>query len=238
MFGKSLLQDSTLIPERGPLDGDTELKLREYARLLAEGNARARLTGPSDPGTIYDDHIADCLRALPFFEGARSFADVGTGGGLPGIVLGVCLPGAHGVLIDSIGKKAAIVAEIASRLGCTNIEVRHERSEEYARAHREQFAVAAARAVTSAPVLAEYLSPLVEPGGRIVAFKGRNARSEIEPAKNLWGLLGLSEPRLHSYTHGGKERFLVVWDKIKKCPARFPRKPGIAEKFPWYIISP
>ncbi len=238
MSEKNVLSGEALAPHIEPLDRETEEKLRMYARLLSEGNARARLTGPSDPGEIYEDHILDCLYALPFLEGADSFVDVGTGGGLPGLVFGVCRPDSNGVLIDSVGKKVRIVAEIAAKLGCSNVAVRHIRSEAYAQEARERFCVATARAVTSAPALAEYLSPFVRPGGRIVAFKGRNAESEIEPAKNRWGALGLSEPRLYPYTHKEKSRFLVVWDKIKKCPARFPRTPGMAEKIPFYCSGP
>ncbi|MDL2263333.1 16S rRNA (guanine(527)-N(7))-methyltransferase RsmG, partial [Synergistaceae bacterium OttesenSCG-928-I11] len=217
MFKQNIFSKETIVPNQTPLDRDVEEKLCAYARLLSEGNARARLTGPSDPGTIYEEHILDCLYALPFLEGAESFIDVGTGGGLPGLVFGICLPNSRGVLIDSVGKKVKIVADIASQLGCSNIEVQHVRSEEYAQETREHFSVATARAVTSAPVLAEYLSPFVKTGGRIVAFKGRNAESEIEPARARWETLGLSEPRLYPYTHKEKSRFIVVWTKIKNA---------------------
>lgn len=221
---------------------ETQARLRQYAALLGRANERARLTGPSDPAALYDEHIADALSALPLLpEGAgKKFVDVGTGGGLPGLVWAICRPELSGTLLDSIGRKSTLTAEIARALGCTNVVVVNMRSEDFANCggNREGFDVATARAVARACVLAEYLSPLVKVGGKIIAFKGKNARAELDIPQSKWRELGLAAPTLRPYAVAGKDRCLVIWEKIKPSPARYPRKPGMAEKKPWCGISP
>jgi 16S rRNA (guanine527-N7)-methyltransferase len=209
-------------------------KLRRYAELLGAANARARLTGPSDPDRLFDEHIKDALAAIEYLPNGCSFVDVGTGGGLPGLVWAICRPDTSGVLLDSVGKKTALVAEMAGELGCANAEIVNARAEDFARSQRESFDVATARAVAHSRVVAEYLSPLVRPGGELIAFKGPAAIEEINMPAEKWKILGLSKPKLHFYTLAGKGRCLVVWEKERKCPRRYPRKPGTAVKIPWF----
>jgi 16S rRNA (guanine527-N7)-methyltransferase len=216
------------------MDEDTSLKLRRYAELLGAANARARLTGPSDAGVLYDEHIADALPATALLPEGCSFVDVGTGGGLPGLVWCLCRPDVHGVMLDSVGKKTALVAEMASELECRNAEVVNMRSEDFARLRRESFDAATARAVADARVLAEYLSPLVRVGGRLIVFKGSGAQAELGTGVK-WGTLGLSAPELRGYSTAGRNMFLVIWEKIRPCPARYPRRAGAAAKAHWWL---
>ena len=222
------------------IDPETEKKLREYARILAESNIRTRLTGSSDPRVIYGEHIADALAGLPRLEKlthGNSFIDVGTGGGLPGLVWAICRPDLRGVLLDSVGKKIETVKAMISSLGISNVEAVNARSEDFARERREFFDTAAARALASSPTLAEYLSPLVRIGGELVAFKGVKAASELEPAFGRWNELGLDNPSVVPYRVAGKELCLVVWEKISRCPKRYPRNPGDAGKKSWLNLS-
>ncbi|MDR1508181.1 MAG: 16S rRNA (guanine(527)-N(7))-methyltransferase RsmG [Synergistaceae bacterium] len=217
------------------LRDETIRKLRRYAELLALANEKVRLTGPRDPQTIFDEHIMDAVLALPFLDkspGGR-FADIGTGGGIPGIVWAICRPDMNGVLIDSVGKKIAAVREIADSLGLGNVEAVNARSEELASSRREFFDAAAARAVSRSAVLAEYLSPLVKPGGRLIAFKGPGAAGELTVPGDAWRLLGLGKPSIYPYTAAGKKLCVVIWEKISPCPKRFPRAPGEARRKPW-----
>jgi 16S rRNA (guanine527-N7)-methyltransferase len=210
-------------------------KLRLYARLLGAANDRARLTGPSDPDELYEKHIKDALAALPHLPQGCSFVDVGTGGGLPGLVWCICRPDARGTLLDSVGKKTALVGEMARELGCVNVEVVNMRSEDFAVIRRESFDIAAARAVAHACALAEYLAPLTRQGGKLLALKGKRASEEVGIPDGKWRLLGLSKPELHLYSIEGMERYIVVWKKNAPCPTRFPRKAGFAVKKPWQL---
>ena len=216
------------------IDKTTEKKLRLFARLLGEANKFARVIGPSDEKTIYAEHVTDALAALPLLEkfAGVGFVDVGTGGGLPGIAWGICRPDLRGVLVDSVSKKIKIAREIAAALGLKNIETVNARSEDLARKSREKFEIATARAVSNARILAEYLSPLVKVGGIIVAFKGPGIHKELDVTPALWRSLGLASPRMEPYGAAGKNLYLVIWEKISPCPAKYPRSPGEAKKNP------
>ena len=207
--------------------------LRHYAELLSLANGRARLTGPSDPRILWNEHIADSAYALQFLPKEGSCIDVGTGGGLPGLVWAICRPGLRIVLADSIGRKCALVDEMAKSLSCGNVTVINARSEDIALKERETFDLAAARGVSHSCVTAEYLAPLVRPGGRLLAFKGPKAQEELAVPRSQWARLGLAAPVMNGYTLGEKSLFIVTWEKRSPCSKTFPRRPGAAEKNPW-----
>ena len=211
-----------------------EEQLHHYVKLLAAANETARLTGPSDEETLWNSHVLDCAASLPLLPQEGRVIDVGTGGGLPGLIWAICKPKLAVTLLDSIGKKCVAVEKIAAALGLGNVTVVCSRSEDYAKQHREKFHLAAARAVCAAGILAEYLSPFVRLKGKALAFKGPKAAEEIEIVGNKWKTLGFSGPRLSPYELGDMKRYFMIWDKIGETPKGIPRRPGMAEKFPWY----
>lgn len=216
---------------------ENEERLRRYVFLLAKANELARLTGPSDEETLWRAHVADCAAALPLLPRRGEVIDVGTGGGLPGIVWAVCRPSLRVTLLDSVSRKCALVEKIAIAMGLSNVEILCARSEDYAKKRAEKFDAAAARAVCTACALAEYLSPFARRGGKLLAFKGPKAREELAPADGKWKALGLSEPRLVPYELDEMSHCIVVWDKISATPKGIPRRPGMAEKFPWHMAQ-
>lgn len=216
---------------------DNEERLRRYIRLLSAANELARLTGPSDEETLWNSHLLDCAAALPLLPPEGKIIDVGTGGGLPGIVWAICRPRLTVTLLDSITRKCALVEKMAAALGLKNVTVVCARSEDYAKENRERFRIAAARAVCASGILAEYLAPFVKTNGRIIAFKGPRVAAEIEEVGNKWGTLGLSNPNLTPYMLGDIKRYFLIWEKTGATPKGIPRRPGMAEKFPWYMIK-
>lgn len=225
------------VPVENEITGDIahcEERLRRYVHLLAAANETARLTGPSDEETLWSAHVLDCAAALPLLPAEGRAIDVGTGGGLPGLVWAICRPKLHVTLLDSITKKCAAVENIARLMDLKNVTVVCARSEEYAKQQREKFHVAAARAVCAAGILAEYLSPFVRHRGKAIAFKGPKVVEEIELVGNKWKGLGFSSPKLSPYELGDMKRYFLIWEKIGETPKGIPRRPGMAEKFPWY----
>ena len=209
-------------------------RLWAYCEALAAGNDRARLTGPADPETLWKEHVLDCAAALPLLPREGAVVDVGTGGGLPGVVWAVCRPGLSVTLLDSVSRKCIALEAIVRSIGLGNARIACMRSEEMARAEREKYLVAAARAVTATGPLAELLSPLVSVGGILLAFKGPRVHEEMEPVGGKWSRLGLAEPTLYPYALGEKERSLVLWEKRAPCPGTYPRNPAMLEKKPWW----
>lgn len=231
------------MPHNPPLDGAIilerirpfEKRLKSYCEILSGLNRETRLTGPSDPGVLFAEHVVDSAFALDFLPSpAGRVIDVGTGGGLPGIVWAICRPDLEVTLLDSLERKCRALLRIVEILELENVRVVCQRSEELAREDREGFDMAAARAVTRVGPLVELLSPLVRPGGCVLAFKGPSLEEELADCGDRWAELGLGRPGQTAYNLLGKDRRIVLWKKETSCPVKFPRRPGMAEKRPWW----
>ena len=220
------------------LEGAHRERLMSFAERLA-ACVTARLTGTRDPQELYDRHIRDCLESVPLLPlGSRRVIDVGSGGGLPGLVWAVCRPDLEVVLLDSIGKKARAVQAIAEEMGLSNVRVFCARSEDIARIdapERESFDLACARAVASAGITAELLSPLVRVGGLLLTFKGAKLAEELAEVKAPWGRLGLAAPLVLPYGGEGSSRALALWEKAAHCPRAYPRPAGMASSKGWWL---
>ena len=207
--------------------------LEQYVALLLEANARINLTRVVEPEAIARLHLLDALAALPLVDalGPTCAVDVGSGGGVPGLALAIARPGIAWTLVDSVGKKAAILRGFADRLSLENVSVLAERVETLGRdaAHRERYDVVTARACAPLPVLVELALPLLKPGGQLLAWKGPLAgdEPEVRAGNGVSLLLGGGEPRLVDAGHAalGDHRFVTI-DKLSPTPARFPRRAG------------
>ncbi len=211
--------------------------LENYAQLLANLNERARLTGPREAPAIMDEQIKDCAFSLAFAPDIGPVVDIGTGGGLPGVVWAVCRPRLRVTLLESVGKKCSVLEEISARLRLSNVDVACSRSETLALERRESYGIALSRAVGHLGVVAEYISPLVRVGGFGLVFKGPKVEQEIEDVGEGWSALGFRDPMIYPYSINGKSLCLVKLEKHKTCPARFPRNPGKASKNFWWRCS-
>ena len=209
------------------LHESTSYKLYKFAELL-DSCKRARLTGTRGAEEIYNLQIHDCLESLKFLPEVKNIIDVGSGGGLPGVVWAVMRPELQITLIDSVNKKCEAMQEIINSLEINNINIFCARSEDFAKIHREKFDLACARAVASAGVTAELLAPLVKISGKIITFKGEKVHDELNEVNNKWHKIGLSEPEIKFYGGDNNNKCLVIWEKISKCPNIFPRKAGQA----------
>ncbi|MBL3538689.1 MAG: 16S rRNA (guanine(527)-N(7))-methyltransferase RsmG [Aminivibrio sp.] len=208
--------------------------LKRYGSLLASYGGKIRLTGPSDPETLWNEHILDCLFTVSSLPEKGRILDVGSGGGLPGLVWAICRPDLEVTLLDSVKKKCGALEEMAAALGLPNVQVVWGRCEEYALRERETFSLAGARAVAGTGILLEYLSPFVAVGGTVLAMKGPRFTEELEPLQGRWNRLGLAAPSIVPYGGEGKKRFLLLWKKNAPCLSTFPRKTGMAEKTFWW----
>ena len=153
---------------------------------------------------------------------AGPLADVGSGGGLPGLVLGVVRPNRELHLIEATARKAAFIAETAAGLGIV-AQVHPERSEDVARGPlRDACACVVARALAPPAVAAELCLPLCAPGGRLVLWSREAASGELAlAASELAGEVVVPECR-----------GVLVVQKLAPTPERFPRRPGMAAKRP------
>jgi 16S rRNA (guanine527-N7)-methyltransferase len=221
---------------------------RALAELVIAWNVRAGLTTITTPAGMAAKHFLDSLSllVLPEVAGRHAVVDVGTGGGFPGLVVGIALPSARLTLIEASRKKAEFLRLAAGVLGVC-AEVRHERAEDYGRREgRERFDLGLARAAASLPVSCELVLPLVAPGGSYVAQIGPEDGDRLQAlvdggrgndSGQPWAQLGASlrEIRRLDLPAGAGSRSLAVFAKTGRTPAKYPRKPGQPAKSPLTI---
>ena len=208
-----------------------------YETLLLEWNQKFNLTAITDPDEIRLKHFYDSLTCLKVIQDEHtSIIDIGCGAGFPGIPLKIMLPGLRLVLVESVGKKATFCSAVVDALKLDNVSVLHARVEDLGRdpVHREQYDWAIARAVAAMPVLSEYLLPLVRFGGNMLAQKGAHSKEELSQAKNAIAILGgqLKDVQEFNLPVNDENRALVVIEKIKSTPMKYPRKAGTPSKKP------
>jgi len=199
-------------------------------------------TTVSEPEAALEVHVADSLSGLEVSElsSARRIADIGAGAGFPGLVLAIAIPRAQVDLIESAGRKTAVIDRLiqASELG--NARSITARVEDYARVPaplgggREAYDVVTARALGPLALLVEYAAPLLRPDGILVAWKG--ARDEAEEAAGATAAeeVGMTVGEVvpvQPYP-ASENRHLHMFRKVSPTPARFPRRTGVARKRP------
>jgi 16S rRNA (guanine527-N7)-methyltransferase len=206
--------------------------VERYVALLLDANRRLNLTRVVEPEPVARLHLLDALSALPLLDAmpdARPRLDLGSGGGVPGLVLALARPAQRWVLVDSVAKKADVLRDFVTALAVGNVDVVAERAEILGRdaAQREAYDVVAARACAPLPVLAEYALPLLATGGALVAWKGRIADDELRSGSAAAAACGGGAPSVlpAGFAELGDHR-LVVIPKRAPTPDRFPRRPG------------
>lgn len=207
-----------------------------FVALLLDANARHNLTRIVAPADVARLHLLDALSALPLIDAARPVTalDLGTGGGVPGLVLALARPEVRWTLVDSERRKVEAVSGFAEAIGLTNVTAVAERAETLGRgAHRESFDLVTARACAALPVLAEYALPLTRIGGQLLAWKGPMGDDEASAGAHAASLLGGSPPEVlpSGVATLGDHAFVRV-RKVTATPDAYPRRAGVPTRRP------
>jgi 16S rRNA (guanine527-N7)-methyltransferase len=220
------------------LTGRQVMALVTFERELMAWNEKFNLTAIRDPEGIRTKHFLDSFSCeLAWKENPpRRLIDIGTGAGFPGIPIKILYPSMHLTLVESVGKKANFCRHMVNILKLDATEVITARAEDVGQLskYRETYDWAVARAVANLSVLAEFLLPLVQVGGAMLAQKGQSGPVETHKGEVAFNILGGRLRQLIPVTLPGiaDERFLVVVDKIAATPPQYPRKPGDPAKKP------
>ncbi|XP_078438220.1 S-adenosyl-L-methionine-dependent methyltransferases superfamily protein [Wolffia australiana] len=226
-----------------------------YVRSLLDWNQRMNLTAVTDEEAVMERHVEDSLAILAplrrhYLSRCREegrdcveieserlrIVDIGSGAGLPGLILAIACPSWHITLVESMLKRCSFLEHAIDVTGLSNVRVLRERAEIAGQnpEFRETFDVAVARAVAEMRTLAEYCLPLVRVGGLFLAAKGPDPQEEVESAQKAVKLLGGSIKELclvDSYGPHGC-RTAVICYKERPTLAKYPRQPGIPSKMP------
>lgn len=206
-------------------------------QVLQKKSAELNLFSAGDRLKLGEKHVPDALAALDFWDvkAGDCVADIGTGGGLPGLALANALPGVDFTLVDSTAKKIDAIEEMAKELNLKNVHGLVGRFEELAheKKWREQFDAVTARAVAELPVLLEYVAGFLKVGGKFYAWKQADYAAELESSAKAREVLGLQFVRAHKYTlPSGEDRALLEFEKNAPLPSSYPRGNGTPKSKP------
>ncbi len=213
---------------------------QSYYEELVSWNQRMNLTAIVEYREVQVKHFLDSLTTvsvLPREVTARGrIIDIGSGGGFPGLPIKVAFPGTRLTLLDSVGKKTAFLAHLVDVLGLEKVEVCTGRAEDAALRPqlREGFDVVTSRGVAPMRVLMELTLPYCRVGGLVVTMKKGELEREVEDSLHAIDVLGgalreISNVEVEGLRDG---RVLVVVEKVKPTPIKFPRRPGLPAKRP------
>lgn len=207
-----------------------QTQLQTYCDFLREENEKYNLTAITEPAEIYVKHFADSILGSVAIPQNATLCDVGSGAGFPSLPLKIARPDVQVTLVDSLEKRINFTKTLCGKL---NIEASffHDRAEDFAKTHSEQFDVATARAVAALPILLEYVAQIVKVGGIVLAYK--TDESELISSSNACNTLGLKFETSHKFVlPDGSNRCLLVFRKIKQTPAKYPRGQNKPRKLP------
>jgi 16S rRNA (guanine527-N7)-methyltransferase len=196
-----------------PVSRETEARLDRYVDLLREWQAKTNLVAPSTLPTLWTRHISDSLQLLTLAPTAKIWADLGSGGGFPGVVLACALAGASGAKIHLVERNAKKAAFLREALRVTNSPGTVHPADIGDSVDRITGPVdcVTARAVAPLHQLIGFAEPLVRQGAKALFLKGQDVEAELTEATKYWNIT----PRLHSSRTGG-HGWIVELDRIER----------------------
>ncbi len=189
--------------------GEAFPQAEKYAALLAGTGVERGLIGPAEADRIWDRHLLNSAAVAHLLPARCSLVDLGSGAGLPGIVLAILLPQARVTLLEPLARRVDFLNETIAELGLANAEVLRARAEDLE--GQMSADVVTARAVAPLDKLAGLSLGLLRPGGRVVAIKGSAAEAELAKARPVLARLGVTDARVvRAASPGGGAAATVV----------------------------
>ncbi|WP_416827905.1 16S rRNA (guanine(527)-N(7))-methyltransferase RsmG [Ectobacillus polymachus] len=229
----------SMLEEKGIVLSPQQLNQFEtYYKLLVEWNEKMNLTAITDKEEVYLKHFFDSITAAFYYDLSKPFSlcDIGAGAGFPSLPLKICFPQLQVTIVDSLQKRITFLNHLANELQLENVAFYHDRAETFGRKEgmRESFDIVTARAVARLSVLSELCLPLVKAGGVFIAMKGAAANEEIENGMHAVQVLGgeIRDRNTFRLPIEESERNIIIIEKVRKTPKKYPRKPGTPNKLP------
>lgn len=211
---------------------------KEYKSLLKEWNEKINITAITEDDEIDIKHFLDSLTPTitGLFNNYEKVIDIGTGGGFPGLPLKIFNPNLRVTLMDSLNKRITFLNEVIKNLNLRDIEAIHGRAEELGRKleHRENYDICVSRAVASLNTLSEYCLPFVKIGGYFISMKGPDVDDELKEGEKAINILGgkITKKELITLPKSDIVHSLIIIEKIKETPTKYPRAGGKPKKNP------
>jgi 16S rRNA (guanine527-N7)-methyltransferase len=195
---------------------------QQFADLLAADGVTRGLIGPREVPRLWDRHLVNCGLLTQAIGRDESICDVGSGAGLPGVVLAILRPELSVTLVEPLLRRVTFLEEVIEKLELSRVTVVRGRAEDQPVG---EFDVVCARAVAPMEKLARWCLPLCRPGGRLLAMKGASAVDELAGATAALGAWGAREWTVREFSHGGAS-ILVIEVVAGETESRFERESG------------
>lgn len=234
------LFQATLNEENFPIDARKMAQFNQYLLLLQEWNNKVNLTAITEEDEVYLKHFYDSLTLANFYDFEKekkiTLCDVGSGAGFPSIPLKIMYPDIEITIVDSLKKRINFLEILVDELDLDNVHLYHDRAEDFGQTKefRNIFDLVTARAVARMSVLAEFCLPITKIGGTFAAMKGTKASDELNDSKKAIKTLGGKTRAVETFElpEDAGERSIILIDKHKKTPNKYPRKAGTPNRKP------
>ena len=208
-------------------------QMLKFLELLYKKNQVMNLTAIRDQKGMLEKHFIDSLLLTKIINDTeKTFIDVGTGAGFPGLILAIFYPEKTFLLVDSVRKKIEFVNEVIKELNLQNVNTSYERSEELIKDKRESFDVALCRGVANLRIILEYMIPFIKVNGRFLPQKLN--LNEIKESENALKILNSKINKIFQFKLPESEDARIILEilKLQKTNEKYPRKIGIPVKKP------
>lgn len=232
--------DQELIKHNITLSDKQKQQFKTYFKELVAANEHVNLTRITEEDEVYLKHFFDSVTPLftfkDTFKEGITLCDVGAGAGFPSIPLKILMPSLKVTIVDSLAKRLSFLKDLIAKLELSDVDLVHGRAEDVGqnKLYREKFELVTARAVANMTVLSEYCLPLVKEGGYFLALKGPKSSEELDESKVALQVLGgkLIETEELILPGTDDQRTLLLVQKIKKTPNKYPRQAGTPRRKP------
>ncbi len=217
----------TAVKELGISITDKQLEqLNKYYKVLVEWNKKINLTSITEEKDVYLKHFYDSLALFKEYDLTKdvSLCDVGTGAGFPGIVLKIVFPNLKITLVDSLQKRLKFLDYVIKLLDLKNVELVHERMEDYSKQNEEKFDIITSRAVAKTKILVEISFKALKISGHLILMKS-SFEEELSDAEKIIKDIGGEVINVNTFKLPieNSERALINIKKVRKTEAKYPR---------------
>ncbi|ASK61771.1 16S rRNA (guanine(527)-N(7))-methyltransferase RsmG [Virgibacillus phasianinus] len=227
------------LKQKGIILNEKQIKQFDiYFHTLVEWNKKMNLTAITEQSDVYLKHFYDSITAAFHFDFSKEvhICDVGAGAGFPSIPLKICFPHIHVTIVDSLQKRIVFLNQLAADLGIDHVAFYHDRAESFGKntEFRESYDIVTARAVARMSVLSELCLPLTKKNGLFIAMKAAQTSEELRDAETAIEVLGGKLRAVHTFElpEEDSERSIIMVEKKRKTPNKYPRKAGVPNKSP------
>lgn len=217
----------TAVKELGISITDKQLEqLNKYYKALVEWNKRTNLTSITEENDVYLKHFYDSLTLFKEYDLTKdiSLCDVGTGAGFPGIVLKIVFPNLKITLVDSLQKRLKFLDYVIKLLNLKDVELVHERMEDYSKQNEEKFDIITSRAVAKTKILVEISFKALKISGHLILMKS-SFEEELSDAEKIIKDIGgeVIDVNTFKLPFENSQRALINIKKVRKTEAKYPR---------------